>query len=109
MKYSLAIKYVKLNIVHLKKGKREKNTELLWEFFEKINGKVKGMKGFLVLNNLQDSQETIVLTFWETKEDMDEYYLPDNNVLSDFIEKAKSNFDGYPVRKDYVVSKLNIS
>lgn len=102
------IKYAKLNIVHLKKRKREQNNELLRGFFEKINGKVKGMKGCLVIDNLGDPQETIVLTFWVTKKDMDKYYRAGNKLLSDFVVKAKSNFERVPERKDYVVTKIDI-
>ncbi|HJY15028.1 MAG TPA: hypothetical protein VJ225_03290 [Nitrososphaeraceae archaeon] len=108
MRGSSKIKYVKLNILHLKQGKRDQNTKLLREFFEKINGKIKGMKGCLVIDNLVDSQETIVITFWETKGDMDKYYRSDNRVLSDFVLKAKSNFEGVPERRDYIVTELDI-
>lgn len=45
------IKYVKLNMVHLMKGKREKNTKLLKEFFEKIDRRVKGMKGYAIMES----------------------------------------------------------
>jgi hypothetical protein len=31
----------------------------------------RGMKGFVIMDSLKDSQESIVLTFWETKDDMD--------------------------------------
>ncbi|MDQ6668817.1 MAG: hypothetical protein M3Y53_11425 [Thermoproteota archaeon] len=43
------------------------------EFFGKLEGKVKGIKGFLITDNLKDSQESTVLTFWETKGDMDAF------------------------------------
>ena len=33
-------------------------------------GKVKGLSGYLVLENIIDDQESIVLTFWQAKEDM---------------------------------------
>ena len=46
------IKYAKLNIVHLKKGKRIQNTDNLKEFFEEINKKIKGMRGFIIMDNL---------------------------------------------------------
>ena len=108
MRHSSKIKYVKLNVVRLKEGKREQNTELLIEFFEKINGKVKGLNGYAIMDNLVDSKETIVLTLWETKEDMDKYYGSENRVLSAFVLKAKPNFEGVPERKDYVISKLDI-
>ena len=81
------INFVKLNIVHLKKGKRVQNTQNLREFFEGINKKIKGMKGFIIMDNLQNAQETVVVTLWETKEDMDKYYREDNKLLSDLVIK----------------------
>ena len=79
------LKYAKLNLVHLKKGKRTQNTDNLKEFFEGINKKIKGMRGFIIMDNLENMQETMVITLWETKEDMDEYYHADNKLLSDFV------------------------
>ena len=40
---------------------------MLLEYFKEHEGKVKGMKGFVVLDNIQDSQESIVLTFGKIK------------------------------------------
>ena len=40
---------------------------MLLNFFEEIKEKSKGMKGFMVMNDLQDIQESVVLTFWERK------------------------------------------
>jgi len=35
---------------------------------------VNGFKGYTILENGEDSNETLVLTFWGSKEDMDNYY-----------------------------------
>ena len=102
------INYVKLNIVNLKKGKREQNTQNLREFFEGINKKIKGMKGFIIMDNLENAQETVVVTFWETKEDMDKYYREDNKLLSDLVIKSGVNFESSPIRKDYEITGLEI-
>jgi hypothetical protein len=59
------------------------------------------MKGFSIMNDSQDPQESIVLTFWETKEYMDAFYQPDNQVLSNLVEKLKPLFEEIPERKDY--------
>lgn len=72
-------------------------------FFE---GKPAGMKGFMVMDDMQDLQEYVVLTFWKTKEDMDAFYRPDNNDLSALIEKLKPSFEQSPIRKDYRVTKF---
>jgi hypothetical protein len=64
------------------------------------------MKGFMVMDDLQDTQESVVLTFWERKEDMDSLYQPENKVLSDLVEKP--SFEQLPIRKDYHVSKFKV-
>jgi heme-degrading monooxygenase HmoA len=66
------------------------------------------MKGCLVMDNMKDVQESIVLTFWETKEDMDAFYDPDNKTLSNFVETAKTLFEQMPKRNDYQRSSIEI-
>jgi hypothetical protein len=34
-----------------------------------------------------DEQESIVLTFWQTKEDMDSFYRPDNKYFLSLLKK----------------------
>ena len=103
------IEYVKHNIVRIKTDKkRDEMTNMLLEFFEKIEEKPMGMKGFMVMDDLQDLQESIVLTFWERKEDMDSFYKSDNNTLNDLVEKLKPSFKHSPVRKDYQVVKFKV-
>jgi hypothetical protein len=101
------IKYVKHNRVRIKTGiKREEITRIVLEFFEEIKEKSTGMKGFMVMDDLQDIQESVVLTFWERKEDMDSFYKPENNLLSDLVKKLNPSFEQLPVRKDYHVAKF---
>jgi hypothetical protein len=103
------IKYVKHNKVRIKTGvKREEITKILLEFFEEIEEKPTGMKGFMVMDDLEDLQESIVLTFWERKEDMDSFYKPENKALYDLVEKLNPSFEQLPVRKDYHVSKSKV-
>jgi heme-degrading monooxygenase HmoA len=66
------------------------------------------MKGFVIMESLKDSQESIVLTLWETKGDMDSFYQPDNKVLANFVESSKILFEEMPERNDYVVSSFKI-
>ena len=66
------------------------------------------MRGFIIMDNLENMQETMVITLWETKKDMDEYYRADNKLLSDFVLKSEANFESSPVRKDYEISDLKI-
>lgn len=89
MKSNNVITCVKHNRAKIKAGKREESTKMLLDFFKQQQGKVKGLSGYLVLENMIDKQESIVLTFWQTKEDMDSFYRPDNKILSELVEKAK--------------------
>lgn len=103
------IKYVKHNKIRIKTDKkRDEVTDVLLKFFEKIERKPMGMKGFMVMDDLQDSQESIVITFWEKKEEMDFFYKPDSNVLGDLVEKLKPSFEHSPERKDYEIAKFKV-
>ena len=103
------IKYVKHNKVRIRTDKkREEITTILLEFFKEIEEKPTGMKGFMIMDDLQDLQESIVLTFWERKEDMDTFYKSDNNALNDLVEKLTPSFEQSPIRKDYHVSKFKV-
>ena len=103
------IKYVKHNKVRIKADvNRDEITKVLLEFFEEIKDQSTGMKGFMVMDDLQDIQESVVLTFWERKEDMDRFYKPENKVLSDLVEKLNPSFEQLPSRKDYHVSKFKV-
>jgi hypothetical protein len=103
------IKYVKHNKVRIKAGmKREEITKVLLDFFEEIKEKSTGMKGFMVMNDLQDIQESVVLTFWERREDMDSFYKPKNKLLYDLVKKLNPSFEQLPVRKDYHVAKFKV-
>src|SRR3569832_1001704 len=96
-----AIKYAKHNKVRIKPGiKREEITKILLDFFEEIKDKSTRMKGFMVMDDLQDLQVSVVLTFWERKEDMDYFYKPENKLLSDLVKKLNPSFEQLPVRKD---------
>lgn len=66
------------------------------------------MKGFIVMHSLENTSESIVHTFWETKEDMDNFYQADNHLLSDLVEKLKPSFEKLLERKGYQVSDFKI-
>jgi heme-degrading monooxygenase HmoA len=103
------IKYAKHNKVRIKAGiKREEITKMLLDFFEEIKDKSTGMKGFMVMDDMQDIQESVILTFWERREDMDSFYKPENKVLSNLVEKLNPSFEQLPVRKDYHVAKFKV-
>ena len=101
------IKYVKHNKVRIKADvNRDELTKILLEFFEKIKEQSTRMKGFMVMDDLEDLRESVVLTFWERKEDMDSFYKPENKLLSELVEKLNPSFEQLPVRKDYHVAKF---
>jgi heme-degrading monooxygenase HmoA len=100
------IKYVKYNKVRLKAGKRNESNETILEFFKEVQEIITEMKGFIVMDSLDDPSESIVLTFWETKKDMDKFYHKDNRILTDLVEKLKPSFEQLPERKDYQVSEF---
>jgi hypothetical protein len=103
------IKYAKHNKVRIKAGiKREEITKMLLDFFEEIKDKSTGMKGFMVMDDSQDIQESVILTFWERREDMDYFYKPENMILSNLVEKLNPSFEQLPLRKDYHVAKFKV-
>jgi heme-degrading monooxygenase HmoA len=103
------IKYVKRNDVRLKTGKTEEFNKILLQFLENLQGKVKGLKGSMVMNRTSDENEIIVLTLWETEHDMEVFYHPSNKAFSEFVDRASPLFESKPERADYAVSSFRIS
>jgi hypothetical protein len=97
------VKYIKYNKVLVNPSKRDESTRMILEFFKQIQREIKEMKGFIVMDNIDNSSESIVLTFWQSKEDMDRFYYSDNRFLSDLVEKLKPSFEQMPERKDYQI------
>lgn len=102
------MQYIKYNKVLVKPGKRDDSSKTILEFFRVVYTQENKMKGFIVMDSLEDLSETIVLTIWRTKEDMDEFYQKDNHLLSDLVEKLKPSFEIMPERKSYQVSDFKI-
>ena len=102
------MQYVKYNKVLVKQGKRDDSTKAILEFFKEVQTQESKMKGYIVMDSLEESSESIVLTFWETKEDMDNFYQPDNRLLSDLVDKLKPYFKTLPERKSYRVSDIKV-
>jgi heme-degrading monooxygenase HmoA len=100
--------YIKYNKVRLKEGSQKKVTEIFKEFFENIKGTIKGLKGYTILENSENDKETVVITFWETREDMEKYYSKDNKILSDLVEKVKPMFEQMPERLDYKIALFEL-
>ena len=103
-----SLEYIKHNRVRLKEGSQKRVTEIFKEFFKNIKGTVKGLKGYAILENIENDRETIVLTFWDNKEDMENYYSKDNKILSDLVDKVKPMFEKMPERSDYKIALFEI-
>jgi|SRR5690348_5232684 heme-degrading monooxygenase HmoA len=101
--------FVKHNRAKLKLGKRDESAKMLLDFFSQLQGKVKGLAGYIIMDNIHNEQEMIVLTFWNTREDMDAFYRPENKTLSDFVEKSKPYFDQMPERSDHKIRQMQIA
>ena len=102
------LEYIKHNRLDSKQPHKKRVTEIFKEFFEDIKGTVKGLKGYAILENIENDRETIVLTFWETREDMEKYYSKDNKILSDLVDKVKPMFEQMPERSDYKIALFEI-
>lgn len=103
------INFVKLNRVRFRDGMRENATTKFREFFASIQGKVSGFKGYTILENSDDNNETLVLTYWKSKEDMDNYYSNGNSSLSSLVEEVKPMFEKMPERISYNVVSLDVT
>lgn len=60
------------------------------------------------MENVENNRETIVVTFWETREDMENYYSKYNNILSDLVEKVKPIFEQMPEKSDYKIALFKL-
>lgn len=103
------INFVKLNRVILRDGMRENASTKFGEFFASNQEKVSGLKGYTILENSDDKKETLVLTFWGSKVDMDNYYSNGNSSLSSLVEEVKPMFEKMPERITYNVVSLDVT
>ena len=103
------INFVKLNRVRLRDGMRENTSAKFREFFASIHGNVRGLKGYTILENSDDNNEILVLTFWGSKVDMDNYYSNGNSTLSSLVEEVKPMFEKMPERISYNVVSLDVT
>src|SRR3712207_9326795 len=82
--YTPDIKYSKHNMVRFKSSvDRDKGRNMFTEFFGNIRTEELGneMRGHIILDSISDIRESIILTFWETREDMDKFYSPYNKEI----------------------------
>ncbi len=103
------INFVKLNRVRLKDGMRDTASTKFREFFASTGKKVSGLKGYTIMENSEDNNETLVLTFWETKAEMDDYYSNANSNLSSLVQDVKPMFEKMPERITYNIVSLDVT
>jgi heme-degrading monooxygenase HmoA len=86
----------------------EEFNKILLEFIKSVEGKVKGLKGFIVMNNTNNARDIIVLSLWETESDMEVFYHPSNKAFYEFVDRASPLFESKPERTDYAISHFRI-
>lgn len=104
------VRFIKHNRVYYKRpAKRAEAAQLMLEFFSRLEGKVKGMRGYAIMDGIEDQEyESIVLTFWENKEDMDAFYKSDNKLLAELVERLKPLFEQMPRRESYSMIEFKV-
>ena len=105
------VRYSKHNKVRFKSLEdRDKGRTMVTECFKNIKKEEfgKDMKGHIILESTGDIQESIILTFWETREDMDKFYSVQNRDLANLVDRARPLFETMPERTDYNVSGLSM-
>ena len=102
-------KYIKYNKARFKPDKREEGIKILVNFFNEYENQIEGFKGFIIMNSADDSQETIALTFWETKEDIDKYHKLNNKLFNIITERIKPLFERLPERGNYTIFNFKTS
>ena len=105
------IKYCKHNRVCFNSLEaRDTGRKMFVEFFGSIKKQEFGkeMIGHIILDSKNDLRESLILTFWTTREDMDKFYSPQNKALASLLERAKPLFEKMPERTDYAVSELSL-
>jgi hypothetical protein len=104
------IKFVKYNGIRFKCVRnREIGTRMFMNFFDNARKEHTGkeIEGHIILDSTINLQESIVLTFWRTKEEMDKFYSFKNTALANLVESAMPLFEGMPKRADYAVSETS--
>ena len=71
---------------------KEQDVRAIADFYNPQNGKEKGLKGFLLMESLNDQNEVINMTFWKTKDDCEVYYSQDKTYAG-ILEKTVSLSD----------------
>jgi hypothetical protein len=68
------VKYAMQFNERCKKGQRVIALKMIADFYNSNIGRVKGFKGYLLRESLEDPPSIVNITFWDAKDDMDSYY-----------------------------------
>ena len=85
---------------------REKWEQSPGEEIVKHRGKVRGIRGLVVMHSTTNERESIVFTFREIREDIDAFFGSRNMIVASFLEKARPSMEGVPERSDYTVVEM---
>jgi heme-degrading monooxygenase HmoA len=104
------MRFVKHNKVYYRRtANKAEAVKILSEFFDRIEGKIKGMKGHAIMDGIEGEEyEAIVLTFWENKEDMDIFYKQENKLLTDLVGRLEPLFEQMPRRESYSMVEFEL-
>lgn len=99
--------YAKYNRALFKdRDRKEEGREVLLKFFKENEQEISDLTGYLIMDSETDSRESIVLTFWKSKESMTAFYDEGNPLLARLVNKLKPLFSEMPVRLDYRVTSF---
>ena len=93
---------------HFKLGKKEEGLKIVSEFWKANVGKVKGLKGFMLMLDPCTSEIATNITVWENKQYMDEYYSGDVSYFA-VLDKIQQMMDGELERHEYTVLDYGFS
>jgi hypothetical protein len=81
------IKSVKHNKVQLRPDKKDESVKLILVFSRSSISR-KQNEGVIVMDSFDEPSKSIVPTFLETKEDLNNFYPKDNGILANLVENS---------------------
>ena len=100
--------YAKKISGHFKLGKKEEGLKMVFEFWKANVGKVKGLKGFMLMLNPYTSEIATNITVWENRQYMDKYYSGDVSYIA-VLDKIQQMMDGELERHEYTILNYEFS
>ena len=100
--------YAKKISGHFRFGRKDEGLRIISQFWKGNAGKVKGLKGFLLMSDPHTSEIATNITVWENKQYMDIYYSGDVSY-SAILHKIQLMIDGELKRHEYSVLDYKFS